>query len=300
MRHQISFAAEKWARTMNRAAIVRVLATVVLVFLALETASFFSQQPGYDLLIVNGQIVDGSGNPWFAGSVAVKDGKIVEIGRLTSEGARRVIDARGMIVAPGFIDLHSHSDFTLLVDGNAQSKIRQGVTTEILGESDSAGPILGLAVPGSDSSLSVLGITRDWTTLQEYFMRLERQGISVNIASFVGSGQVRMDVLGNVNRKPTPEELDKMKQLVDQAMREGAIGLSSGLIYAPNMYATTEELVELARIAAHYGVFTAVTFAEKGPTRLTLFRKPLRFRKRPACRLTFFTSRPTANRIGDG
>lgn len=212
-----------------------------------------AQEPQYDLLIVNGHLVDGSGSPWFEGSVAVKDGKIADVGRLVNASARQVIDASGLIVAPGFIDLHSHSDFTLLVDGNAQSKIRQGVTTEILGESESAGPVLGPAVPEFDKGLRRYGLERDWTTLGEYFARAERQGISVNIASYVGSGQVRMAVLGNVNRPPTAGELEKMQGLVEQAMRQGALGLSSGLIYPPNAFAQTEELIELAKVAAKFG-----------------------------------------------
>jgi dihydroorotase/N-acyl-D-amino-acid deacylase len=164
-----------------------------------------------------------------------------------------VIDARGLTVAPGFIDLHSHSDYTLLVDGKAESKIRQGVTTEILGESESAGPILGPAVPEFDKELTRYGLTRDWTTLGEYFARVQRQGTSVNIASYVGSGQVRMDVMGNVDRPATALEMEKMKELVEQALCEGAIGLASGLIYPPNSFATTDELIELAKVAARYG-----------------------------------------------
>lgn len=214
---------------------------------------YLADEPQYDLLLANGHVIDGSGSPWFEGSVAVKDGKIVAVGRLSNASARRVIDASGMVVAPGFIDLHSHSDFDLLVDGTGQSKIRQGVTTEILGESESAGPVLGPAAPELDKDLRPLGIRRDWTTLSEYFARAERQGISVNIASYVGSGQVRMCVTGNVNRAPTPEELEKMKGLVDQAMRDGAIGVSSGLIYPPNSFQKTDELIELAKVAARYG-----------------------------------------------
>jgi len=226
--------------------------------LSLFTIRHQAEEPQYDLLIVHGHIVDGNGSPWFEGSVAVKDGKIADVGRLATASARRVIDASGLVVAPGFIDLHSHSDFTLLVDGNAQSKIRQGVTTEILGESESAGPVLGPTVPEFDKALERYGLKRDWTTLGEYFARVERQGTSVNIASYVGSGQVRMDVMGNNNRAPTAEELEEMKNLVEQAMRDGAIGLSSGLIYAPNMFAKTEELIELAKVAARYGgVYTS-------------------------------------------
>ena len=191
-----------------------------------------STMPPYDLLIVHGRIIDGSGSPWFEGSVAVKGGRIADVGRLRSS-AKRVIDARGLVVAPGFIDLHSHSDYTLLVDGAAQSKIRQGVTTEIIGEAASAGPILGPAIPDFDNGTAPLtqkdGLKRDWTTLGEYFARAERQGISVNIASYVGSGQVRLDVMGNVNRAPTAEELEKMEGLVAQSMREGAIGAVLGV-----------------------------------------------------------------------
>jgi N-acyl-D-amino-acid deacylase len=212
-----------------------------------------AEEPQYDLLIVDGHIVDGSGSPWFKGSVAVKDGKIADVGRLVNVTARHVINAQGLVVAPGFIDLHSHSDFTLLVDGNAQSKIRQGVTTEILGEDSSAGPVLGPVAPEFDKGLMRYGLTRDWTTLGEYFARVERQGISLNIASYVGSGQVRAAVLGNVDRAPTPAELARMEELVDQAMRDGAIGLSSGLIYPPDLFAETSELITLARVAARSG-----------------------------------------------
>jgi N-acyl-D-amino-acid deacylase len=222
-------------------------------WMCFDTLHSSAQEPRYDLLIIHGHILDGSGSPWSEGSVAVKEGKIAEVGRLTNATARRVIDAQGLTVTPGFIDLHSHSDFTLLADGNAQSKIRQGVTTEILGESDSAGPIEGYAVPEFDRSLERYGLTRDWTTLGQYLARLERQGISVNIASYVGSGQVRMDVIGNVNRAATEAEMDQMKGLVEQAMHDGAIGLSSGLIYAPNMFAKTDELIALAAVAARYG-----------------------------------------------
>src|SRR5437763_2669018 len=230
---------------------------LTVIALGVLTVRHMAQERGeggqYDLLIVHGHIIDGSGSPWFEGSVAVKDGKIADVGRLENATAKQVVDAAGLVVAPGFIDLHSHSDFALLADGKAESKVRQGVTTEILGESDSAGPVLGPAAAAFDKSLEPLGVKRDWTTLGEYFARVERQGISVNIASYVGSGQVWEDVLGNVNRRPTREEMDKMQQLDDQAMRDGALGLSSGLIYAPNMFATTDELIALSKVAAKYG-----------------------------------------------
>jgi N-acyl-D-aspartate/D-glutamate deacylase len=182
---------------------------------------------------------------------------VADVGRLEGASAERVIDATGLVVSPGFIDLHTHSDYTLLVDGNAESKIRQGVTTEILGEANSAGPVIGPAIEAFDRSTAPLsqkgGIKRDWTTLGEYFARVEHDRTSLNVASYVGSGQVWECVLGNVNRRPTPDEMNKMRALVDQAMRDGAIGIASGLIYAPNMFETTDDLIELAKVSAKYG-----------------------------------------------
>jgi len=210
-------------------------------------------QPQYDLLITGGHIIDGSGSPWYEGSVAVKDGKIAAVGRLVKPTARRVINATGLVVAPGFIDLHTHSDYTLLVDGDGQSKIRQGVTTEIIGEDASAGPFESANQPDVSKSPRPPGFQRNWETLGQYFAVLQKQGISLNVASYVGAGQVWMDVIGNVNRRPTPEEMKKMKALVAQAMQQGAIGLSSGLIYAPNLFETTDDLIQLASVAARYG-----------------------------------------------
>ena len=207
----------------------------------------------YDLVITNARILDGSGSPSYNGSIAVRAAKIAAVGRLGTVPATRTIDAHGQIVSPGFIDLHSHSDFTLLVDGKAESKIRQGVTTEILGESESAGPVLGQAVEPFDKELGTYGLKRTWTTLGEYFSTVEKHGSAVNIASYVGAGQVRLDVMGNVNRAPSAAEMTQMKSLVDQAMRDGAIGLASGLIYPPNAFAKTGELIDLAKVAAQYG-----------------------------------------------
>ncbi|HLY60980.1 MAG TPA: D-aminoacylase [Terriglobia bacterium] len=257
---------QRWKRRINLHILVIGAAAGII---AMLTIQFFAQERQYDLLIVGGHIIDGSGSPWYSGSVAIKDGVIADIGRLEGATAKRTIDATGLVVAPGFIDLHVHSDYTLLVDGNAESKIRQGVTTEILGEASSAGPILGPAIESFDKSSAPLsqkgGIKRDWTTLGEYFARLERDRTSVNVASYVGSGQVWECVLGNVNRRPTPDEMEKMKALVDQAMHDGAIGLASGLIYAPNMYETTDDLVELAKISAKYGgIYTTHIRGEGG------------------------------------
>ena len=244
------------------------LAATLIAAMAFAPRPHRMEEPPFDLLIINGRILDGSGSPWFAGSVGIRNGKIAEIGRLPGASGKQVIDAKGLIVSPGFIDLHSHSDFTLLVDGKAESKIRQGVTTEILGESSSAAPVLGPAVADFDRSLKPAGIQRDWTTLGQYFSRAERQGVAVNIASYVGSGQVRYCVMGNVNRAPTPEELTKMRGLTEQAMDDGAIGLSSGLVYPPNSFAKTDELVELAKIAARHGGIYATHIRSESDTSL--------------------------------
>lgn len=210
-------------------------------------------QPQYDLLITGGHIIDGTGSPWFEGEVAVKNGRIAAVGRLVNASAKRVINATGLVVAPGFIDLHTHSDYTLLVDGEGQSKIRQGVTTEIIGEDASAGPFASVDQPDVSKSPRPAGFKRNWETLAQYFSVLQKSGTSLNVASYVGAGQVWMDVIGNVNRRPTPQEMKKMEALVAQAMQQGAIGLSSGLIYAPNMFETTDDLIQLAKVAARYG-----------------------------------------------
>lgn len=220
------------------------------------------QSPAYDLVIVDGRVVDGSGAAPIEADVAVIGDSIVGVGSLDTEArgqARRVIDARGLIVCPGFIDIHTHSDYPLLVDGTAQSKIRQGVTTEILGESESAGPIQGKATGSAPYGLQV-----DWRSLGEYFKRLERSGISVNVGSFVGATQVRRCVLGEESREPTRAEMDQMKQLVTEAMQDGALGLSVALLVPPNTYHTTAQLTELASAARPFGGIFMVHIRTEG------------------------------------
>ena len=249
--------------------------TAALLFFPLVSLPQTAEQTPYDLVVINGHILDGTGSPWYEGSLAIRNGKIADIGRIGDAAARRTIDAKGMVVAPGFIDLHSHSDFTLLVDGKAESKIRQGVTTEIIGESLSAGPVLGPAIAQSDRDLAVMGLKRSWATLGEYFSVLQKHGMAVNIASYVGSGQVRLDVIGSANRAPTPVELETMKQLVDQAMRDGAIGLSSGLIYIPNAFAKVDELTELAKVTARYGGIYTSHIRNEGDHELEALREAI-------------------------
>jgi N-acyl-D-aspartate/D-glutamate deacylase len=204
----------------------------------------------YDLLIRHGRIVDGSGNPWYRGDLAVRDCRIVAVGRVPPAPARREIDARGLVVAPGFIDMHSHSDYLLLEDGDAQSKVRQGVTTEVLGEGRSAGPYLGQLPP---HRATVAGRGVSWTTLGGYFDTLERAGIAPNVASYVGLDNVWQAVMGDAFDRPTPAQLDQMKALVEAAMKDGAFGLSSMLAMPPGSLATTDDIVALCRVVARHG-----------------------------------------------
>jgi N-acyl-D-aspartate/D-glutamate deacylase len=228
--------------------------TRIAVTSSLAVAVLFSvataQEPEYDLVIRGGRIVDGTGNAWFHGDVAVKGDRIAALGKVPPGKARREIDARGLVVAPGFIDMHSHSDFLLLEDGNGQSKIRQGVTTEILGEGDSAGPYQGKLPP---RVVTIGGQSVRWTRLGEYFDAVEREGVSLNVASYVGLNNVWQSVMGNSFERPTGEQLNEMKALVDQAMRDGALGLSSQVMMPPGSLATTEEIVELCKVVAPHG-----------------------------------------------
>jgi N-acyl-D-aspartate/D-glutamate deacylase/sugar lactone lactonase YvrE len=214
----------------------------------------------YDLIIRNGKIVDGSGNPWFRGDVAIQSDRIVNVGRVTG-GARRVIDATGLVVSPGFIDMHSHSDWVLLEDGNAQSKIRQGVTTEVIGESTSAGPFKGKLAP---RKISAKGESIEIRTLRDYLAALERAGSSVNIASYVGEGQVWECVMGTSFNRPSPKDMQAMKDLVAEAMRDGAFGLSTALMMPPSSLATTDDLVSLCEVVREYGGIYSTHMRDEG------------------------------------
>src|SRR5262249_23131985 len=207
----------------------------------------------YDVLIVNGHVIDGTGSPWYAADVGIRDGRIAAIGRLTGASARTTIDARGKIVAPGFIDMLGQSELTLLVDPHVPSKIFQGITTEITGEGGSAAPLNDAIITADHVSYQHLKITPDWRTLAQYFPRLEKQGIGINMATYVGATKVRRMVLGDADKQPTADELARMKALVREAMQQGAMGVSTSLQYAPAPYAKTEELIALASEAASYG-----------------------------------------------
>jgi N-acyl-D-aspartate/D-glutamate deacylase/sugar lactone lactonase YvrE len=217
-------------------------------------------EPEFDLVIRNGRLVDGTGNPWFNGDVAIKGDQIAAIGKVAGPG-KREIDARGLVVAPGFIDIHSHSDWLLLEDGGAPSKIRQGVTTEVLGEGGSAGPSKGKLVA---RPVSIRNQPAQIHTLGEYFAAVERSGIAVNVASYVGAGNIWQCVMGQSFDRPGPAELKKMKELVDEAMRDGAFGLSTALMMPPGSLATTENLVELCKVVRDHGGIYSTHIHDEG------------------------------------
>lgn len=219
--------------------------------LALLNACAFAQP--YDLIIHNGHIIDGTGSPWYSGDVAIQNGRIAAIGQLTDASAERVIDANGLVVAPGFIDMLGQSELSILVDPHLPSKIFQGITTEITGEGNSIAPTNDAMLKADHADFEHFHITPDWHTLREYFARLEKRGVGINFATYVGATSVRRMILGDDNRAPGAAELDRMKELVREAMREGAMGLSTALQYAPAPYASTEELIALASEAAKMG-----------------------------------------------
>jgi N-acyl-D-amino-acid deacylase len=210
-------------------------------------------QPEFDLLIRNGQVFDGSGTPAASTSIAIRGDRIVGLGAFTNARSRETIDAGGLAVAPGFINMLSWADEPLLIDGRSQSDIRQGVTLEVFGEGWSMGPLNERMRAEQLAGQGDLKFAIDWTTLGEYLDGLERKGISPNVASFVGATTLRIHEIGYEDREPTADELARMKDLVRQAMREGALGVGSSLIYAPAFYAKTPELVELARAAGEFG-----------------------------------------------
>jgi N-acyl-D-amino-acid deacylase len=228
---------------------------IVCALLLIACSGHAADEPAYDLVLRNGKISDGSGNPWFYGDLAIRGDRIVAVGRVPPGPAKRELDVRGLIVAPGFIDMHSHSDYVLLEDGRAQSKVRQGVTLEVLGEGNSAGPYQGKLPP---RTARVNGKTAKWTTLGGYFDTVEQAGVSVNVVSYVGLDNVWQSVMGSSFDRPTAAQFDEMKRLVDEAMKDGAFGLSSLLAQPPGDLTTTDDLVELCRVVArHHGLFSS-------------------------------------------
>ena len=209
--------------------------------------------PAYDIIIRNGTVIDGTGDARYKADVGIKGDRIASIGNLQTSEAKREIDAKGLVIAPGFIDMLGQSETYLLIDPRAMSKVMMGVTTEITGEGESIAPINERLIKEQEDFNRRYNLTIDWRTLDEYFQRLTRQGSGVNLGTFVGATQVREYVIGYDNRSPTTAELEQMKQLVAQAMKQGALGLSTSLQYVPARFAKTDEIVELAKVAHEYG-----------------------------------------------
>ena len=231
----------------------------------------------YDVIIRNGRIIDGSGNPWISGDVAIRGNRIAAIGHLDSSAtAKRVIDATGLVVSPGFIDMLGQSEYDLLIDNRSLSKLSQGITTEITGEGMSIAPQDEKTIASTQPELDRYNLKIDWATLGEYFKRLEKSGTPLNIGTYVGATQIRQAVIGDDDRPPTPDELGKMKSLVAEAMRDGAFGISTALIYPPGHYAKTEELIELAMVAAQYGGIYASHMRSEGQTETAAIDEALR------------------------
>jgi dihydroorotase/N-acyl-D-amino-acid deacylase len=213
----------------------------------------FAADASFDLVITNGHIIDGTGSPWYSGDIGIREGHIAAIGNLATAARKRTIDAHGSVVAPGFIDMLGQSETTILVDPRLPSKIYQGITTEITGEGGSAAPLNDSIISNDRPGYEHYKINPDWRTFRQYFARLEKQGMGINLASYVGATQVRRMVLGDADVQPSPEQLDKMKALVRDAMRDGAVGVSTSLEYAPAPYAKTAELIALASEASKFG-----------------------------------------------
>ncbi|HKW31690.1 MAG TPA: D-alanyl-D-alanine carboxypeptidase/D-alanyl-D-alanine-endopeptidase [Candidatus Acidoferrum sp.] len=242
----------------------------------LDGAASASGSAGYDLLIRNGHIIDGAGNPWFSGDLAISGDHIAAVGDLHDAHATREIDAQGRVVAPGFIDMLGQSEVSLLLDNRSLSKLSQGITTEITGEGGSIAPQNEKTIAPMKPFLDHYKLTIDWTTLDGYFKRLEKQGTPLNIGTYVGSAQIREAVIGDDDRAPTPAELDQMKTLVEQAMKDGALGISSALIYPPNIYAKTDELIALAQVASKYGGMYATHMRSEGASEMQALAEAIR------------------------
>ena len=251
---------------MRKKVIAAATAFIAILTLALwhSASAQDDSAASFDVLIRHCHILDGSGSPWYGGDIGIRDGHIAAIGNLSRARAKQEIDANGRIVAPGFIDMLGQSEVTMLVDPHLPSKIFQGITSEITGEGDSIAPQTDATLKDFASEFEHYQIVPDWRTFPEYFARLRKQGMGINLGTYVGATQIRRVVIGDEDRKATPEELARMKQLVAEAMRDGARGLSTALEYPPAPYASTEELVALASVAAQYGGIYATHMRNEG------------------------------------
>jgi N-acyl-D-amino-acid deacylase len=235
---------------------------LVWAWLALPLAAFAASP--FDIVVSNGHIIDGTGSPWYSGDIGIRDGRIAAIGNLSTEPRKKTLDAKGLVVAPGFIDMLGQSELTILVDPRLPSKIYQGITTEITGEGGSIAPQNDALIRADHDAYEHFKITPNWHSFSEYFARLEKQGMGINLGTYVGATQVRRMVLGDADVQPTGDQLELMKELVRQGMREGAVGLSTSLMYPPAPYARTEELIALAGEASKFGGIYASHIRSEG------------------------------------
>ena len=249
---------------------------ILIIALLLTAAQLPAQSASFDIVITNGHIIDGTGSPWYSGDVGIHDGKIAGIGNLADAPRKRTIDAAGKVVAPGFIDMLGQSELTILVDPRLPSKIFQGITTEITGEGNSIAPLNDAIIQTDLAGYEHYHITPDWRTFRQYFARLEKQGIGINIASYVGATQVRRMVLGDDDVQPNPMQLEQMKSLVRDAMKDGTVGVSSALEYAPAPYAKTDELIALAAEGGKFGGVYATHMRNESDTVLEAIDEALR------------------------
>jgi N-acyl-D-amino-acid deacylase len=248
-----------------------------IALLLLLTSACFAQK--FDLIITNGHIIDGTGSPWYSGDIGIRGGRIVAIGVLKDAPTQHTIDAGGKVVAPGFIDMLGQSEATILVEPRLPSKIFQGITTEITGEGGSAAPLNDAIIQADKASYDHYKITPDWRTFRQFFARLEKQGMGINMASYVGATQVRRVVLGDNDVQPTPAQLERMRQLVRDAMLDGAVGLSTSIEYAPAPYAKTEELIALAGESSKFGGIYATHMRNEGVAVLEAIDEAVRIGK---------------------
>ncbi len=255
---------------------LRIALTITFVLLTATLLPAQSGSTSFDIVITNGHIIDGTGSPWYSGDLGIRDGRIAAVGNLSASARKRTVDAAGKVVAPGFIDMLGQSEMTILVDPRLPSKIYQGITSEITGEGNSIAPLTDAIIDSDRSTYEHLKITPDWRTLRQYYARLEKQGIGINIASYVGATQVRRVVLGDNDVQPTPQQLDQMRALVREGMKDGAVGVSTSLEYAPAPYAKTEELIALATEAGKFGGIYATHMRDESNSILEAIDEALR------------------------
>jgi len=261
---------------MNKSCHVLLFAFLLCIARPTPSQNALPANTDYDVIIRNGRIIDGSGNPWVSGEVAVRGDRIAAIGHLSNAHAKREIDASGLVVSPGFIDMLGQSEYSLLIDNRSVSKLSQGITTEITGEGGSIAPQDEKTISQIQPVMDQYHLKVNWASLSDYFTKLEKIGTPINIGTYVGAAQVREAVIGDADRAPTADELEKMKSLVAEAMQQGAFGVSTSLIYPPGHYAKTEELIELAKIASQYGGIYATHMRSEGQSEIAAVEEALR------------------------